>query len=382
MMKKFVFILALILISISFSAKAQWWYDFSDNTTGQDIYYKITSNNPPTVAVGLSMQVTNVVTVPQTVPYNGVVYTVTAIDDTAFVSTNITSVILPSTIDSIGFAAFAFCNSLASIIINAVTPPSVETWAFHNVDTTILITVPCGSIPLYQTAPNWNNFSSYQNSAIVINFIDSIVQGDTYNLYGFNESVAGTYTQNLQTPQGCDSTVILTLSVYTLTTPSNLITQSNQDNISLSWEGNGERYHIMRNDVLLASVTSNSFTDYDIESGTNYCYSIRSFAGNVETELSSPSCITFLPLNDVVNQEFSSKLYPNPAHNKTTLELTGVGNDAKVILCDMLGKEIKNYNLKANQTKLDIDLNNITKGIYYIRIINNDRTSTKKLIVK
>ena len=42
---------------------------------------------------------------------------------------------------------------------------------------------------------------------------DTICQGDIYNKNGFNDSVSGTYTQNLRNGFGCDSVVMLTLAV-------------------------------------------------------------------------------------------------------------------------------------------------------------------------
>lgn len=44
---------------------------------------------------------------------------------------------------------------------------------------------------------------------------DSITAGETYTQYGFNESAAGTYTQNLTTVNGCDSIITLHLTVLT-----------------------------------------------------------------------------------------------------------------------------------------------------------------------
>ncbi len=44
---------------------------------------------------------------------------------------------------------------------------------------------------------------------------DSITAGETYTQYGFNESAAGTYTQNLTTVNGCDSIITLNLTVLT-----------------------------------------------------------------------------------------------------------------------------------------------------------------------
>lgn len=44
---------------------------------------------------------------------------------------------------------------------------------------------------------------------------DSITAGETYTQYGFNESAAGTYTQNLTTVNSCDSIITLHLTVLT-----------------------------------------------------------------------------------------------------------------------------------------------------------------------
>jgi hypothetical protein len=41
----------------------------------------------------------------------------------------------------------------------------------------------------------------------------TINTGETYTEFGFNESEAGTYVQNLQTVNGCDSTITLNLTV-------------------------------------------------------------------------------------------------------------------------------------------------------------------------
>ena len=343
--------------------------------------------------------------IPSTVTDNGITYTVTSIDDTAFIWGNLTSIILPNTIDSIGLAAFIYCTNLtsitipssvtkiedeafkdctnlASIISEANTPPVLGTNVFNSVPTTIPVYVPCGSITQYQSSTGWNNFTNYQNSVITTNIIDSIAQGNTYNQYGFNETTAGVYTQNLQTVNGCDSTVTLTLSVYTLRTPASFVMQNNQDYIELSWQGNGNRYEIIRNNVFLASVTETTYQDNDVISGNTYCYQIRAYADNISSELSQETCQTFLSLNDIDNSQIKANLYPNPTNDKTTLELEGLTHDANVIVYDIMGKAIKTYKVNTNQKSLEINLNDFTSGIYNIRIINSDFNINKKLIVQ
>ncbi len=60
----------------------------------------------------------------------------------------------------------------------------------------------------------WNDVSSIHILPSPTTTIDaSICQGQTYNQYGFNASSSGTYTRTTASNQGCDSTIVLHLNV-------------------------------------------------------------------------------------------------------------------------------------------------------------------------
>lgn len=407
MKRKAFFLFATILMGFGFSAKAQMG-DFSVMSNGNLINYKISSPNSVRVFLG---DYSGAITIPSSVPHNGIMYTVTAIDDTAFIHhsalTGITSISLPNTIDSIGLVSFGFCTNLstitlpssvkliktrafmgctnlASITSHAVIPPTIIDSAFKGVSLNIPVTVPCGSLALYQAAPFWNMFTNFiaDTTSLSTVIYDSIAQGGVYTLNGFNEDSAGVYTQNLQTANGCDSLVTLHLSVYTLITPASFTIANTTNGISLSWNGNGKSYIVYRDNVSIANLQETSFEDTTVLSGVNYCYQVRAIADNIESDLSQTSCQTFSGLKDVLVNDIHTKLYPNPANNKTTIEIQGLKNSADVFLYDIFGKEIKAYKLGVNQTQLEIDLEGLLNGVYNLSIVNSDCRITNRLIVK
>ena len=89
------------------------------------------------------------VTIPNSVSYIG---------NQAFSNcTSLTSVTIPNSVTTIGSFAFGQCSSLSSITVEATTPPTLGTDPFQNTNN-CLIYVPTESVQAYKTA-----WSSYQN---------------------------------------------------------------------------------------------------------------------------------------------------------------------------------------------------------------------------
>lgn len=75
------------------------------------------------------------------------------------------------------------------------------------------------------------------------------------------------------------------------------------------------------------------------------------------------------------------KVYPNPASDGVVLEMNNFSPKTLVSIVSIDGKELYT-NKSINNNKLNIDVNNWSRGVYFIKIIDGDTLITKKLLLK
>ena len=269
-------ILLVVLLSVSgmticFAAD----YDFSAVcSSGQTLYYRITNNDSHEVQLtypnyysyviefGMSAfrhynywynydQPVGDVIIPSHVQHNGETWSVTSIRDHTFGDprentggqygiyyhpcTQITSIVIPSTVTSIGNSAFAKCSGLSSVTLPnsissiennafckctglnlivslAETPPVLGTNTFYDVDKSITVNVPCASIESYQSAQGWSEFTNYiATGPIELEVTETACDNYIWNETSYN--ISGDFIQQFSTSHGCDSVVTLHLTI-------------------------------------------------------------------------------------------------------------------------------------------------------------------------
>ena len=209
-----------------------------------------------------------------------------------------------------------------------------------------------------QTLQTINGCDSIVTLTLTVNPIENttlsatICEGSAYTENGFNVNEAGTYTQNLQTVDGCDSIVTLNLIVnptYNITIDASI--------------NEGETYE------------ENSFSES--EAGT-YVHTLQAENGCDSVITLNLTVNSSSSLTDVVANAIEVSLYPNPANAYTMLKVEGLKEQTTVYLFDIQGHKLKEYVLNAVQQTLRIDVSDLPNGIYTIMLGN----TTKKLIVE
>ena len=84
---------------------------------------------------------------------------ITTVPSNAFSASNFNRVVLPATIESLGYRSFANCANLTSIVLYAMTPPTLNTDVFSGVPDGLLVYVPAAAIPQYQNETAWSGFT-------------------------------------------------------------------------------------------------------------------------------------------------------------------------------------------------------------------------------
>ena len=115
-------------------------------------------------------------------------------------------------------------------------------------------------------------------------------------------------------------------------------------------------------------------------------YEYKAFAttasSTVEGEVINFTTLAASGLADAESGAIKAMIYPNPAKDKATLSLTGLTANAKIIVSDLQGRIIRTEDLQAGSETYELNTSNYASGVYYIRILCGNNSSTQKLIIE
>ena len=228
-----------------------------------------------------------------------------------------------------------------------------------------------------------------------------ICEGTTYSENGFEQSEAGTYTQTLQTSNGCDSIVTLNLSMkpnstttFTATVCEGTVYTENGFNASETGiytrtmeSANGcdstitldltinPSYQIGVLAIINRGETYTNFGFNESEAGT-YTQHLQTVDGCDSAIILT--LVVMMSLDDTMIDENAFIFYPNPAKSFVILEFETLHESERVQIFDIRGRRVKTAEAGAGKKQMQIDVSDLSEGTYIIRFGN----VAKKLIVE
>lgn len=89
-------------------------------------------------------------------------------------------------------------------------------------------------------------------------------------------------------------------------------------------------------------------------------------------------------ITDINNSEnnMSFSVYPNPAQDFVNISLSNNTEKSIINVLDYLGRVVYSETVPANEKEISINTTNLEKGSYLVEIISNNKTYSKKIIIK
>lgn len=204
-----------------------------------------------------------------------------------------------------------------------------------------------------------------------INIEDEICEGDDYNLNGFNltDLSVGTYDETLyiENVYGCDNIISLHLMVYESPEVHIQIDTINQNGVCFRLTAIGaDNYEWSTGETTASIIVSpiNPTTYSVVGTNSNGC------SDSDEVIVSGGTGIN-------ENQTTASAIiFPNPAHNKLFIKTSSAVNAVEIF--SITGTLV--HKQSSNSDTIEIDVQHISSGMYFIRLIADHSVETMRFV--
>lgn len=193
------------------------------------------------------------------------------------------------------------------------------------------------------------------------------------------------------------STVIST-STGAVSIPSNLTASPTDNEAVINWtEGNNTTYHRIQYKLdgspwitidSIFNANPDEYTLTDLEAGKNYMVRIRAYSATNASAWSTT--LNFTTTNNGARQgiseqmelpQFDLNIYPNPANSFFMVNFGNVIDNGSIQIFSAIGK-LERILKVHNSEELKFDINDLSKGIYFIKVSSDQLTMTKRLIIR
>jgi hypothetical protein len=94
-------------------------------------------------------------------------------------------------------------------------------------------------------------------------------------------------------------------------------------------------------------------------------------------------CSPISSVNNISQNPSLFTIYPNPSDGKFTVSGEGLQQaNCKLSICNLVGQEIFTTFFKGQQSTLDIDLSDFSKGLYFVKVDDGKNSYTQKIITE
>ena len=235
--------------------------------------------------------------------------------------------------------------------------------------------LPDSSSVLVADRTNYNGlvgFVAYYNHcrANTTSIQETICRGNSYQLGSRVLTEAGSYVNKFPTGGGCDSTVVLTLSVTEVDTSVSVQDRTLTANI------NGASYQWI-----------DCGTGTPVNGATQKSYTPDASGGTYKVEITAGSCVTHSGCFEIAPLGISDektgegvRCYPNPVHDHLYVQLPAAWSDrpADLFLTDLSGRILQRHRYNGADGRVTLRTDMLAPGIYFLRLA--DETGKEVLV--
>jgi NH3-dependent NAD+ synthetase len=202
---------------------------------------------------------------------------------------------------------------------------------------------------------------------------DSICTGDSYTFGTQTLTTAGTYTEVFTSMSGCDSTVVLTLTenaVPVITVVSATDEMLGTDGTIDIEVAGGSTYSYEWN----GSPSTQDLAG--IAAGTYTVVVTDDVTGCTATETTTID--SQVGIYEVLENLF--EIYPNPSNGIFNIAMNQVQDNMNIEILNSIGQVV--YNSPVTSTITEVNISNVESGNYFVRVITENGIAVKGIVIK